>query len=412
MVSVGEINLLNLLAVLALAWIFGKASERLGYPSMMGELFAGIVFGPALLGFLHPEVALDILAELGIFFLMVYVGMEMDVRELTEVKGAALLVAAGGLLLPFIAGYWFGLLIGETAAAAIFVGIAMAATSLATKSRILVDLDLLDTRLAKVLVGGALISDVGILIVFAGAIGFVEVGQLVLSEVLIVAAKALLFFGVSIAIGLYVFPRLWERLQTLMDRHDFVDKTATLTVFLLVAILFAGMAVLAGLHLILGGFMAGLFLREVHLREDIFEHMYNVVYDLAIGFFAPIFFVVVTFELTLSVFQEDLLVLLSLVAVAIATKVVGSWAFGAITDLSSRESFVIGWGMNGRGTVEIIIASVAFSAGILSSSLFSMLVFIAILTTAIVPATVQWGVKWLEKHGELVMGTGKSQPPA
>lgn len=404
MVSVGEIDLLNLLAVLTLAWVFGKASERLGYPSMMGELFAGIVFGPALLGLLHPDAALDILAELGIFFLMVYVGMEMDVRELTEVKGPALLVAGGGLVVPFVAGYWFGLFVGETAAAAIFVGIALAATSLATKSRILVDLDLLDTRVAKVLVGGALISDVGILIVFAGAIGFVEVGELVVSQILFVAFEALLFFVISIAIGLYVFPRLWKRLQELMDRHDFVDKTATLTVFLLVAILFAGMAVLAGLHLILGGFMAGLFLREVHFRQDIFEHMYNVVYDLAIGFFAPIFFVVVTFDLTLSVFQEDLLVLLGLVGLAIATKVVGSWAFGAMSGLTSRESFVIGWGMNGRGTVEIIIASVAFSAGILSSSLFSMLVFIAILTTAVVPATVRWGMGWLEKHGELVVG--------
>lgn len=400
--------LINLLLILTLAWFVGKLFERIGYPAMMGELVAGIVFGPALLGILRPMEELEILAELGVFLLMVYVGMEMSPEDFGEVKREASFVAVGGLLIPFVLGYWVGLLIGAPVAGAFFVGIAMAATSLATKSRILVDLKLLRTRIAKVMVGGALMSDVGVLVLFAGVIGFVEMGTFDTVGIALVVAKAVTFFVVSVLIGMYLFPRLWRRMQVLMERYGFIDKTAAFTVFLLIALLFAVFAILAGLHLILGGFMAGLFLREVHFRKDIFAHMYDVTYDIAIGFFAPIFFVTATFALTLSVFQTALPILLMLVAVAFFSKIVGSWLFALPTRLTPREGLVVGLGMNGRGTVEIIIATIALERGLLNvpgfgpNDLFSMLVFIAILTTALVPATLKWGIDWLRRKGELV----------
>lgn len=394
--------LINLLLILTLAWTVGKLFERIGYPAMMGELVAGIIFGPALLGLLQPMDELVILAELGVFLLMVYVGMEMNPRDFVAVKREASFVALGGLLIPFSLGYWAGLLIGTSTGGAFFVGIAMAATSLATKSRILVDLRLLHTRIAKVMVGGALLSDVGVLVLFAGVIGFIEIGSFDALGIGLVVLKAVTFFVASVAIGLWVFPILWRRMQKLMERHGFIDKTSAFTVFLLVALFFAVFAVLAGLHLILGGFMAGLFLREVHFRRDIFVHMYDVLYDVAIGFFAPIFFVTATFALTLDVFRTELHILLLLVAVAFFSKILGSWLFALPTRLTPREGLVVGLGMNGRGTVEIIIAAIALERGIIASDLFSMLVFIAILTTAFVPASLKWGVDWLRRRGELI----------
>ncbi|WP_336365294.1 cation:proton antiporter [Halalkalicoccus salilacus] len=402
MVEAAGIDLLNLLLVLTLAWIFGLLVERIGYPALMGEILAGILFGPALLGLLHPSETLDIFAELGVFLLMIYVGMEVDIHDLFELGPQALMVAFGGFLIPFGLGYAVGGIIGASVEQSLFIGIAMAATSLATKSRILVDLDILDTRIAGVLLGGALLSDVGVMVVFAGVMGFIETGEVTALGLGLVTGKALLFFAVALVIGDRFLPYIWQQLEDWMTRHRFVDKTSAFTVALIVALVFAFFAALVDLHMIIGGFIAGLFLRQAQLEPDIYDHMYNVMYDLAMGFFAPIFFVTVAFELTLNVFTQSLGLLVLILVVAFVSKIVGSWLFTLPTKLSSKEGLVIGLGMNGRGTVEIVIVSIALSAGIIGQELFSILVFTAIFTTTLVPPTVKWGIDWLKQTDELV----------
>ncbi len=410
MVATVEFDILNLLLILTVAWLFGNAAENVGYPALMGEILAGIVFGPAVLGILHPSDALDIFAELGVFLLMLYVGMEVDPHELFELGPQALMVAFGGFILPFGLGYLIGELIGVTIEGALFIGIAMAATSLATKSRILVDLDLLETRIAGVLLGGALLSDVGVMVVFAGITGFLETGQVTLLGLSAVMLKAIAFFAAALVIGDRALPLVWAQLEGLMEAHGFVDKTSAFTVALVVAFLFAFLAALVDLHMIIGGFVAGLFLRQAKIDEEIYEHMDTVIYDLAMGFFAPIFFVAVGFDLTLDVFTQDLGLLLTILAIAFVGKIVGSWVFAFPTKLTNKEGLVIGFGMNGRGTVEIIIVSVGLSAGIISQELFSILVFMAIFTTALVPATMKIGIDWIENADELVYMLDEQEP--
>lgn len=403
--SVG-LDLLNLLSILTVAWVLGLAVERLGYPALMGELLAGIVFGPAVFGLVYPTTGVEILAELGVFLLMVYVGMEVDIQDLFALGPQALMVAVGGFVVPFGLGVLVGEFLGATVEQSLFIGIAMAATSLATKSRILVDLDILDTRIAGVLLGGALLSDVGVLIVFAGIVGFIQTGDVSVVGLGVILTKALAFFVVSLLVGDRVLPTLWDLLGDMIAGLEFVDRTAAFTVALLVALAFAFFATLADLHMIIGGFVAGLFLRQAQLEADIYQHMYEVIYDLAIGFFAPIFFVSVAFELTLSVFTEDLFTLGLIVVAAFVGKILGCWAFALPTRLTSREGLVIGFGMNGRGTVEIVIVLVALQNGIIDEGLFSILVFTAILTTALVPVTVTWGIEWLDRSGELFYTKG------
>lgn len=400
--AAAEFNVFNLLLVLAVAWVFGSLSERLGYPALMGELLAGVVFGPPLLGLVRPAEELDILAELGVFLLMVYVGMEVDIHELFELGSKSVLIALGGFVVPFGLGYGAGLGLGFTVEQSLFVGLAMAATSLATKSRILVDLDLLDTRIAGVLLGGALLSDVGVLVAFAGILGFVETGTVELQSLAVITGKALAFFAVALVVGERFLPYVWVSFEQLRERYGFVDRTSAFTITLVVALVFAYLAKTAGLHMIIGGFVAGMFLRRADLEPVLYEQVYSVIYDLAIGFFAPIFFVTVAFELSLSVFSADLGALLLLTTVAFVGKIAGSWLFALPTELTSREGLVVGFGMNGRGTVEIIIASIGLNAGIIDQQLFSILVFLAMLTTALVPLTMKWGVDRLQAVGELV----------
>lgn len=402
MVEAAGIDIVTLLLILVLAWTFGLVAQRLGYPALMDELVAGIVFGPAVFGVLQPAEELEIFAEFGVFLLMVYVGLEVDVHDLFEMGPAALIVSVGAFFVPLGLGYAVAIAVGLGTAAALFVGMAMAATSLATKSRILLDLDLLDTRIASVLLGGALVADVGVLVAFAGVLSFVEAGTVDLVSIGLIVGKTLAFFAIAIAIGDRVLPVAWSKLETQMERYGFVDKTTAFTVALMVSLAFALLAVAVDLHMIIGGFVAGLFLRQADIDEDIFEHIYNVTYDMAIGVFAPIFFVTVGFELTLDVFTEDLGLLALFVVVAFISKIVGSWLFAYPTELTSREGFVVGLGMNGRGAVEIVIASIGLSAGVIDADLFSILVFIAVFTTALVPPTMKWGLEWLERAGELV----------
>jgi Kef-type K+ transport system membrane component KefB len=402
MVETVSIDILSLLLVLSVAWVFGALAERLGYPTMMGELFAGIAFGPALLGLLHPSELLSVLSELGVFLLMVYVGMEVDLRELFELGPQSLLIAFGAFVIPFGLGYAAGIWLGISVGAALFLGLAMAATSLATKSRILADLELLDTRIANVLLGGALASDVGVLIAFAGVDSYVTAGGLDPNEIGVILLQAFGFFAVTLLIGYRFLPIAWRYIERQREHYGFVDRTTAFTFALLVSLLFAQLATLADLHMIIGGFMAGMFLRQSDVEPGLYEHMHTVMYDLAMGLFAPVFFVTVGFQITFDVFFDSFVVLAVLVAIAFLGKIIGSWLFSLPTSLTSLEGLVVGFGMNGRGTVEIIIAQVAYEAGVIDAELFSILVFIAVFTTALVPVTVTWGVGLLEAADELV----------
>jgi len=371
-------------------------------PDDDGELFAGIAFGPALLGLLHPSELLSVLSELGVFLLMVYVGMEVDLRELFELGPQSLLIAFGAFVIPFGLGYAAGIWLGISVGAALFLGLAMAATSLATKSRILADLELLDTRIANVLLGGALASDVGVLIAFAGVDSYVTAGGLDPNEIGVILLQAFGFFAVTLLIGYRFLPIAWRYIERQREHYGFVDRTTAFTFALLVSLLFAQLATLADLHMIIGGFMAGMFLRQSDVEPGLYEHMHTVMYDLAMGLFAPVFFVTVGFQITFDVFFDSFVVLAVLVAIAFLGKIIGSWLFSLPTSLTSLEGLVVGFGMNGRGTVEIIIAQVAYEAGVIDAELFSILVFIAVFTTALVPVTVTWGVGLLEAADELV----------
>lgn len=401
-----ELSILNLLLVLIAAWAGGSLAQRIGYPAVLGELLIGIIVGPALLGWLpggETYVGLEVLAHVGVLLLMLYIGMEIDPKELFKASWAGFLAAIGGFFTPFFLGWGTVILFGGTHMAGVFVGIAVGVTSLATKSRILVDLQILDTRIAHVLLAGALIADTLSLVIFAGVIGFAEKEQLEIVGLLLVAGKALLFFVISILIGIYLLPKLFSLIQ----RLGVHSRSIYFTLMLLVALAFAEAAELAGLHAILGTFVAGLFLRGGMLEPKINRELNDLVRDVSVGFLAPIFFVMAGFEVSFDVFQTDLNLFLTIIAAAFIGKIVGTALFYLPTGYGWREGLVIGAGMNGRGAVEIIIAGIGLNMGLISQEIFSILVFMAIITTATVPMLLKWGTEWLKRENMLVRSAGQ-----
>ncbi|WP_255702630.1 cation:proton antiporter [Antarcticibacterium sp. 1MA-6-2] len=236
-------------------WVF---IEKNGVSPILGELVVGIILGPALVGILEPSEILNVLAEVGIILLMVYIGIEINFKDLGKASWPGLLAAAGGFIVPFILGYYTIIYFGGTNMGALFVAIAVGVTSLATKSRILVDLKLLNTRIAYVLMAGALISDTLALIFFAGITSFVDAGSIDTIGLIWVAGKAILFFITTALAGIYLLPLLGKWLT----REKVKSRTLHFTLMLIIVFGFAELAEIAGLHSILGAFMAGLFVRE------------------------------------------------------------------------------------------------------------------------------------------------------
>lgn len=393
-----HIDILNISAVLLAAYFGGLAIRKIGYPAILGELLIGILFGPAILGWLEYTESIKVLAEIGIVLLMVYIGMEIDFRDLKKASWPGLLAAFGGFFVPFFLGYFAIIWSGGTPISGLFVAIAIGVTSLATKSRILIDLKLLNTRIAYVLMAGALISDTLALVIFSGITNFAETSVVNIRELLIIGSKILLFFGVTISIGVFVLPRLGKYIS----RSGLKNSTAYFTLILIVAFGYSELAELAGMHSILGAFMAGLFIKDNLFPKNISKELNKAFYDVSIGFMAPIFFVSAGFFVDVTVFQTDLDLLILITVLAIVGKIVGTALFYLPSKNGWREGITIGTGMNGRGAVEIIIAEIGLEMGIIDKTIFSILVFMAIFTTLTVPVFLSWTTKWLRKHGELV----------
>lgn len=389
------IDLTALLLILVAAWTAGGVATRLGYPAVLGELLAGIVLGPPLLGVLSGGEGLSAVGELGIILMMLYIGTEIEIEDLKRSSRAGLYAAVGGFVVPFGLGAGLILLLGYDWIAAVFVGSAMGVTSLATKSRILADLRLFDTRIAYVLMAAALLSDTATLVIFAGVLSLAG-GTLNVASTATVALEAVAFFVLMWVAGRTVLPWLGHRLV----RPGGAGVVSGMTMFIGVGL---GASVLAeqfGLHPILGAFVAGLFLRG-SLPERTTRAVSHQIERISIGVLAPVFFVMAGFEISLSAAAEQWGVVLAVIVVATVGKILGTALAYLPTGHGWREGTVVGAAMNGRGAVEIIVAGIGLEAGLISQEIFTVLVLMAIITTALVPVMLKKGVDWLRRHGEL-----------
>lgn len=398
------LDLAALLGVLAAAWIAGRAAERVGMPSVLGELLAGVILGPPLLGLLHDGPGLDVVAELGILLMMLAIGLHVDLDDVLQAKRPGILAAVGGFVVPAAAGTAVLVAFGFELLAGVFVGLALGVTSLATKSRILADLDLFGTRIAHVLVAGALLSDTAILVAFAAIMGFVELGGFDVTGTALVAAEVMGFLAVATAVGRLVLPRM----ATAIRDRGWDTTTTNLTVVLGVGLAYGLAAEVAGLHALLGTFLAGMFLRAAGFAGTAWRAATDLVESVTMRLLAPVFFVTAGFAISFDAVVEAPWLLLAVFAAASLGKVVGTALFYLPSGHGLREGLVVGAGMNGRGAVEIIVAGIGLEAGVIDLTLFTVLVFTAIATTATVPALLTWGVRWLRASGDLPEAVDRS----
>ena len=370
--------LVDLFVVLLAAKLGDELFKRLGQPTIVGEILAGVVIGSSVLGLVEPTETLEVFAELGVVFLLFWVGLETRLSELVEVGRAAILVGLLGFLLPLGGGIGLGFGLGESAATSIFLGAALVATSVGITSAVLIELGVLDTRRARTILGAAVVDDILAMVLLAIAVGLAAEGGIDAMSIAVVVVLAIGFVG-FLALG---GTRLLRARPRLLSAPRFSESP------LLPAVILAlGLAALAseiGLAAIIGAFLAGMMVaetKEQHPIEDEIAPLY--------AFFPPFFFVFIGLQVDLGAFVDagTFALLAGVTALAVATKFAGSWV-GA-RSLGRADATFVGVGMVPRGEVGIIVAGIGRTTGVIDDELFAVIVGMSILTTLAVPPVLR-----------------------
>jgi len=398
-----ETVMLQIFVLFFLAKVAGILCERVGVSSVIGEIFAGIIVGNTILfSWLSLDLVaigdmelglFEILAELGVIFLLFSVGLETPFSELRKVGKTATLVAVLGVVLPLLAGFALFMAIDGKVAEALFIGAAMVATSVGITARVIKDMRLTQTIESRVIIGAAVIDDVLGMIVLAIVTGVAGGSGGGLLDIVIVSAEGILFVLGVIFLGSIVLPKLRRRmaarrepappLQCGEQRHPLLTP---LPLAIVVCLGLSLLASYAGLAAIIGAFLAGMVFAEFKDKWPCEEDFHPIN-----GFLVPFFFIFVGLQVDLASFDEVLVLAVAVTVLAIITKFVGC-GLGA-RSLGGKSATIIGIGMVPRGEVGIIIASVGLKLGAIGGDLYAVAVFMSMATTIVAPPLLGWAFR-------------------
>lgn len=371
----GLADVLTALFVVLLATKIGdEIAKRLRQPGLLGEIVAGVLVGPSVLGFVEPDEVLEVFAELGVVFLLFWVGLETRLSEMREVGRTAGLVGALGVVLPFAGGLAFGLAIGEDTATSVFIGVALVATSVGITSAVLMELNVLGGRVAKTILGAAVIDDILAMLLLAVAVGLgaedgIDLGSVATTLVLALGFVAFFALGGT---------RAMARRPQLLQEPRFSESPLLPAVIICLGL--AAFAAHIGLAAIIGAFLAGMIVAETKEQHPIEEEVAPLY-----AFFAPFFFAFIGTQVDLAelVSGEALALLAAVTALAMATKYAGA-RLGA-RGMAAGEGHAVALGMIPRGEVGVIVAGIGAAAGVVDERLFAVIVAMSVLTTLLVP---------------------------
>ena len=369
--------LLQLFAIFLAAKIVGEIFEQLRLPAVLGEILAGVIFGPYALNWIPASDTIHSIAEIGAIFVLFNAGLETSPGDLIRVGRMALLVAAAGVLVPFALGFGYLKLVGDPNTEAIFVGAAMVATSVGITARVLADLRVLSSDLAKIILGAAVFDDILGMLLLAVVAGLVNTGgvEWFHLSIVMVEAAAFAFFMIFVA------PRIVHRMRGGVERLS--TQNAPLIIALALCLLLSWLATKIGMAAIIGAFFAGLMLADFAPGWDLLPKAHSIN-----EFLAPYFFFSIGARLDVRLFTGGVLktaVVISLLA--IVSKILGCGL--PLLARGWRSVLAVGVGMMPRGEVALIVALVGLNAGIVSQSSYAIVVFMTATTTLLAPPVLR-----------------------
>ena len=390
--------LLDILIVLIAAKVAAEIAERIGFPPVVAEILAGVAIGPSALDLVGTEQTLRVLGEIGVILLLLQVGMEMDLGELGAVGRASVAVAVVGVVMPMAAGFGVSELFGYDAKTALFLGAALAATSVGITARVFSDLRALASVEARTVLGAAVADDVLGLVILTVVVRIVSEGSVSLLSVLGIFVIALAFLVATTAVGARAAPPLFQFL------HRYARSTGTVVALALAFTLaFAELADAAQLAPIVGAFVAGLSLSRSAVSDRITRELAPVGH-----LFIPVFFLQIGIDADVGAFFDPTVLAIgaALLAVAVAGKLIA--AVGATG--SPGDKRLIGLGMIPRGEVGLIFATIGLREAILDQDQYAALLLVVLSTTLLAPPLLRWRLQQL-RAGRAARRHPSAAPP-
>jgi Kef-type K+ transport system membrane component KefB/nucleotide-binding universal stress UspA family protein len=400
----------ELALLLVVGRLIGEVAQRIGQPSVIGQLIGGLLLGPSFFGLVWPSAQhaifpgdpaqksmIDAVSELGILMLLLLTGMETDLHMVRRVGRAAIAAAVAGVAVPFACGFALGEFLpaeflpnpNARVVTAIFLGTALSISSVKIVAVVVREMNFMRRDLGQIIVASAILEDTIGWVIIAVAFGLAAAGSVDLWSVGRAVIGTALFMLASFTLGRRLVFRLIR-----WSNDNFKSDFPVITTILVIMAVMAMITQLIGVNTVLGAFVAGILIGQSPILT---RHIDEQLRGLIVALFMPVFFGLSGLNADLTILRTPALAALGagLIVIASIGKFVGAFIGGTIGGLSRAESLALGCGMNARGSTEVIVASLGLSTGLLTQDLFTLIVTMAIVTTMAMPTMLRWSLKRL-----------------
>ncbi|MFH0836120.1 MAG: cation:proton antiporter [Candidatus Micrarchaeota archaeon] len=370
-------------------------ATRFNQSIVIGEILVGIIIGPSVLGWITLTDFVNNLAIMGSIFLLFVVGLQTKFKEVYTLRST--LIALAGVFVPWVAGYFLALFFGYGQIEGMFVGTALAATSIAITAHVLREMGQLGSAAAKAIIGAAVVDDVLSLLALSLTRQFAEQATVSFDLIGTALFSAGAFLFLSLLFGVFLISPLLKRWDEWAVKRGIGKSTFILAIA--IAFLYSMLAEIAGLSAIVGAFVAGVSLEAL----DISSYREGAEYLEII--FASIFFVSLGVLIDIGAITGPVAIfLIVLTVVAIASKFVGCFIPAILTGLNKVESTIVGVGMVPRGEISMIVGLYALNAGLIQQDLYSAIMLMSLLTTIAAPVVLRWLYSFIHTGRPRVIG--------
>jgi Kef-type K+ transport system membrane component KefB len=386
---------LAIFLMLASAWILGEALHRVGQPAIVGQLLAGVLIGPSVLNLVQVTTALSTVESVGLFFIMLLAGLAVNPSKLIASGKRGIIVSTVAFVLPFTFGFEVAQLFGISLVSSLTIGLVVSITAVPVNALILMQLGIFDTQLGTTVIVAGVVDDIISFVMlsfiqqFAG-VGVTSPGA---GGIILSVIKVAIFLGAVLICEQFIrakrvtVHRWTERLSTQLKAQG-----SFIAILLIFAVGVSLLAEWSGVQLVIGAFFAGVLASEL-AGADALGKATDIVRGATFGFFGPVAFAFIGTEFVLTSIYGILFLLVSLLAVAIVGKLLGGYLGGKIVGFSTSDSATIGFLMNSRGFVELVISATAYQLGLIDQSVFSLVIAIGIITTIVSPITSKYSLR-------------------
>lgn len=407
--------IVQLTVLLLVARTLGEVFRSIGQPAVVGELLAGVLLGPSVLGLIAPGLyetlflvseeqfhLLEVISWLGLLMLLIVTGLETDIDLIVNKGRTAVVLSLGGIVVPFASGFALGWVLptafiaapGQRVVFSLFLATAMSISAIPVIAKVLIELDVVRRDIGQLILAAGMVDDTIGWILLATVAGLARTGVFDVGSAVTTIVSVVLFLGVAFTIG----RRFTVELVRWVD-NTLGSDVALLSTLMILALAAGAITQYVGLEAILGAFVVGVLVGQVKRFDYDLRRAFEAI---TLSIFAPVFFAIAGLRMDVASLADPTVFGVGLVVLGVACfgKFAGILGVSPFAGLSRWEGVTIGGGMNARGAMEIIVATIGLGAGILTVEMYSIIVAIAIVTSLMAPAIMRWSIPKIRMSDE------------